>query len=81
MLDYNSIVKKRNEVISLCNEEHLCIHIDATALADGTNAWIHDLEDELRATQAKLIEAANDPNQSSEEPKAKFCLGRQTWCI
>ena len=51
MLDYNSIVKKRNEVISLCNEEHICIHIDATTLIDGTNELVPKSKNELHADQ------------------------------
>ena len=32
---------------------------------------------ELHEAQADLTEATEDPDQCSEEPKAKFCLGRQ----
>ena len=72
MLDYNSIVKKRNEVISLCNEEHLCIRIDATTTADDMNEWMHESVNELHEVQANLTDAAKDLNQCSEELKANF---------
>ena len=72
MLDYNSIVKKRNEVISLCNEEHLCIRIDATTTTDDMNEWMHESVNELHEVQANLTDAAEDLNQCSEELKANF---------
>ena len=81
MLDYNSIVKKRNEVISLCNEEHLCIRIDATTTADDMNEWMHESVNELQEAQANLTESIEDTIQSSEEPKAKFVWEGKPRCI
>jgi len=45
-------------------------HIDSTTLADGTYELVPESESEQREAQANLTEAAEDPNQSSEEPKA-----------
>jgi len=47
-------------------------HIDSTTLADGTYELVPESESEQREAQANLTEAAEDPNQSSEEPKANF---------
>ena len=47
-------------------------HIDLTALADGTYELVPESESEQREAQANLTEAAEAPNQSSEEPKANF---------
>ena len=52
------------------NKEHLCNRIDATTLIDRMNEWMQESKDELHATQANLTE---DPNQCSEDPKAKCC--------
>jgi len=45
-------------------------HIDSTTLADGTYELVPESESEQREAQANLTEVAEDPNQSSEEPKA-----------
>ena len=47
-------------------------HIDSTTLADGTYELVPESESEQREAQANLTEVAEDPNQSSEEPKASF---------
>ena len=50
----------------------LALHIDTTALSDGTYELIPDSEGgdlEAQANTAVLIEA---PNQSSEEPRAEI---------
>ena len=47
-------------------------HIDSTTLADGTYELVPESESEQREAQANLTEAAEDPNQSSEEPKASL---------
>ena len=52
---------------------HACtFHIDTPTLADGTYELVPESESEQREAQANLTEAAKDPNQSSEEPKANF---------
>ena len=47
-------------------------HIDSTTLADGTYELVPESESEQREAQVNLTEAAQDPNQSSEEPKADY---------
>ena len=47
-------------------------HIDSTTLADGTYELVPESESEQREAQANLTEVAEDPNQSSEEPKASY---------
>ena len=44
-------------------------HIDSTTLADGTYELVSESESEQREAQVNLTEAAQDPNQSSEEPR------------
>ena len=41
-------------------------------LADGTYELVPESESKQREAQSNLTEAAEDPNQSSEEPKANF---------
>ena len=41
-------------------------------LADGTYELVPESESEQREAQVNLTEANEDPNQSSEEPKASF---------
>jgi hypothetical protein len=48
----------------------MCIHIESTILADGTYELIPEPESEQRKAQINLTEVFEDPNQSSEEPKA-----------
>jgi len=45
-LDYKFIVKERNECVPLCNKEHLCIHIEAIHLIDGTYKLVPTHENE-----------------------------------
>ena len=47
-------------------------HIDSTTLADGTYELVPESESEQREAQANLTEVAEDPYQSSEEPKASY---------
>ena len=47
-------------------------HIDSTTLADGTYELVPESESEQCEAQANLTEIVEDPNQSSEEPKANF---------
>ena len=52
---------------------HACaFDIDLTTLADGTYELVPESESEQREAQVNLTEAVEDPNQSSEEPKANF---------
>ena len=43
-----------------------------TTLADGTYELVPESESEQREAQVNLTEIAEDPNQSSEEPKASL---------
>jgi len=56
-------------------------HIDSTTLADGTYELVPESESEQREAQANLTEVAEDPNQSSEEPKANFAREGKPRCI
>ena len=47
-------------------------HIDSTTLADGTYELMPESESEQREAQVNLTEAAQDPNQRLEEPKANY---------
>ena len=47
-------------------------HIYSTTLTDGTYELVLESESEQREAQVNLTEAAQDPNQSSEEPKADY---------
>ena len=71
LLDCNFIVKERNELVSCCNKEHHCIHIESTSPADGTSELIPESEIEHdHDANLYLTELNQDPDQSSEEPKA-----------
>ena len=50
----------------------LAFYIDTTTLADGTYERVPESESEQREAQVNLIEATEDPNQVSEEPKASY---------
>ena len=51
---------------------HIASRVDSTTLADDTYELVLESESEQREAQANLTEATEDPNQSSEEPKANF---------
>ena len=70
MLDYNFIVKERNMFVSCCNKTHCCIHIETVNLADGTYELARTREADTADAQVNALELIQDPNQSSEEPKA-----------
>ena len=69
MLVYNSLVKNWLNRITKITHAY-AFHIDSTTLPDGTYELVPESESEQREAQANLTEAAEDPNQSSEEPKA-----------
>ena len=54
------------------NNSCICIYVDSTTLADGTYELVPKSESEQCEAQVNLTEAAQDPNQSSEEPKANY---------
>ena len=50
---------------------HTCAsHIGTTTLADGMNKMVPESESEQHKANINLTEIIEDPNQSSEEPKA-----------
>ena len=55
--------------VCLCNIV-LASHIDTTALADGTYELIPESEEGDPEAQVNATILAEDPDQSSEEPKA-----------
>ena len=54
------------------NNLNLCINIESTTLADGTNESVPEHENEHQEAQVNLTEVSEDLNQGSEEPKASF---------
>ena len=70
-MDYKFIVKERNECVPLCNKEHLCIHIEAIHLIDGTYKFVPTHENESHDVHANLTKVIQVLDQSSEDPKAK----------
>ena len=64
MLDYNFIVMCEVVISSLAS------HIDTTVLADGTNELIPEFEERDPEVQVNAAILTEDPDQSSEEPKA-----------
>ena len=55
--------------VCLCNTV-LASHIDTTALADGTYELILEFEEGDPEAQVNATVLTEDPDQSSEEPKA-----------
>ena len=51
------------------------LHVD-NSLPDGTYELVPESESEQIEADANLIEVAEDPNQSSEEPKASAQEGK-----
>ena len=47
-----------------------------TTLADGTYELVPESESEQHDAQVNLTEIAEDPNQSSKEPKASYEEGK-----
>ena len=68
-LDYNFIVKNWLNRITKVTHAYAS-RVDSTTLADGTYELVPESKSEQREAQANLTEAAEDLNQSSEEPKA-----------
>ena len=71
LLDYNSIVKKWINRYTKVTHAY-AFHVDSSTLADGTDKLVPESKSEQREAQVNLTEAAEDPNQSSEEPMASF---------
>ena len=81
ILDYNFIVKKRNEFVSCCNEIHCCIHIETANFADGTYELVPTHEANTADAQVNALELIQDTNQSSEEPKASSAQEGKARCF
>ena len=81
MLDYNFIVKERNVFVSCYNKIHCCIHIETANLADGTYELVPTHEADTADAQVNALELIQDPNQSSEEPKASSVQEGKPRCI
>jgi hypothetical protein len=58
--------------LSINTTHAYAFYVDITALADGKYELVPEFESELREAQINLTEVVEDPNQSSEEPKASF---------
>ena len=58
-----------------------CIHIEATHLSDGTYELVPTNENESEEVQLNSSEVIQDPNQSSEEPKANSAQEGKPRCI
>ena len=56
--------------MSCCNKFHPCIHIETANLVDGTYELVPTHETDTADVQLNALELIQDPNQSSEEPKA-----------
>ena len=67
--------------MSCCNEFQPCIHIETANLADGTYELVPTHEDESAGAQVNALERIQDPNQSSEEPKASSAQEGKPRCI
>ena len=81
ILDYNFIVKERNEFVSCCNKIHYCIHIEIANLADGTYELVPTHEADTADAQVNALELIQDLNQSSEEPKTSSAQEGKPRCI
>ena len=56
--------------VSYCNKFHPCIYIETANLADDTYELVPSYEDDTASAQVNALELIQDPNQSSDEPKA-----------
>ena len=81
MLEYNFKVKEINMFISCYNKIHCCIHIETANLADGNYELVPTHEANTADAQVNALELIQDPNQSSEEPKASSAQEGKPQCI
>ena len=58
-----------------------CIHIETTHLSDGTYELVLTDENENAKVQLNSSKLIQDPNQSSEEPKANNAQEGKLRCI
>ena len=69
------------QIVSFGNKFHPCIHIEIANLADGTYESVPMHEDDTADAQVNALELIQDPNQSSEEPKASSAQEGNLRCI
>jgi hypothetical protein len=50
----------------------MCIHIEATTLADGTYELVPEYENEQQEAQVNLTELTEDPDQVRKSPRLIF---------
>jgi hypothetical protein len=65
------------QLYNVLNGKPLSVHayafrVDSTTLAEGIYELVPQTESKQREVQVHLTDATEDPNQSSEEPKADF---------
>ena len=63
-------MNERNEFVSYCNKDHLCIHIESINLSDGVYEPVPSRNHTPKSAVVNLTELDQDPGQSPEEPKA-----------
>jgi hypothetical protein len=59
----------------------MCIHIESTTLTDRNYELVPESKSEQREAQVNLIEVAEDPNQSSEEPPTSLSQDGKPRCM
>jgi hypothetical protein len=59
----------------------VCIHIESTALTDGTYNLVLKFESEQREAQFNLTEVTEDRNQRLEELPTSFVQEGKPWCM
>jgi hypothetical protein len=74
-------VKERNVFVSCYNKIYCCIHIEIANLANGTYELVPTHKAKTADAQVNAIELIQDPNQSSEEPKASSAQEGKPRCI
>ena len=57
------------------------MHLESATLADGTYELVPAHEDDTANAQLNALELTQDPNQSSEEPKANSAQEGKPRCI
>ena len=74
-------MKEKIDIVTHCNKERLCIHIEATHLVDGTYELMPAHENESQYARVNLTELIQGPDQSLEELKASNAQYGKPWCI
>ena len=74
-------MKERNEFVSCCNKEHLCNHIESVNLSDGVYELVPASDHTPEGSLLNLTALKQDPDQSSEEPKASSAEEGKLRCV